>query len=69
MSAAARNKIGMLLVDAGVISEEQLNSLLEKQKETKKRLGEVAIEEGLATEDQIAMALAKQLKVPYISLE
>lgn len=69
MSSSARNKIGMLLVEAGVINEEQLGYLLERQKETKKRLGEVAVEEGLATEDQIAMALAKQLRIPFISLQ
>ncbi len=69
MSASVRNKIGMLLVEAGVITEDQLNHLLERQREVKKRLGEVAVEEGLATEDQIAMALAKQLKVPFISLQ
>jgi type IV pilus assembly protein PilB len=64
----SKNKLGTILVEAGVITEDQLNRILAKQRNTKKRFGHVAVEEGLATEEQIVEALAKQLKIPFISL-
>jgi len=64
-----KNKLGTLLVEAGVIPQDKLSDLLDRQRGTDKKLGQVAIEMGLATEDQIVEALAKQLKIPYISLE
>jgi type IV pilus assembly protein PilB len=64
----SKNKIGELLVDAGVLTPESLEGLLSRQSETPKRLGQLAIEEGLATQDQIVEALAKQLKIPFVSL-
>jgi type IV pilus assembly protein PilB len=65
----AQNRLGTILVEAGVITEEDLPRLLAKRSKTKKKLGEVALEEGIATEDQIVEALARQLKIPFIGLE
>lgn len=64
----SRNRLGTLLVESGVITAKELDTLLLKQMGTGKRLGQVAVEEGYATEDQIVKALAKQLKIPFISL-
>jgi type IV pilus assembly protein PilB len=63
-----KNKLGSLLIGAGVISAEDLDTLLSRQLGTGKRLGQVAVDEGFATEEQIVKALAKQLKIPFISL-
>ncbi len=65
----SKNRIGALLVEAGVITAEDLERLLAKQKGSKKRLGEVAVKEGFASEEEIVRALAKQLKIPFISLD
>jgi type IV pilus assembly protein PilB len=65
----AKNKLGTLLVEAGVITAEDLERLLAKQRRSKKRLGEVAVEQGFAKEEEIVRALAKQLKIPFISLD
>jgi type IV pilus assembly protein PilB len=65
----AKNRIGTLLVEAGIISAEDLQKMLVKQAKTKKRLGAIAVEEGLASEEEIVRALAKQLKIPFISLD
>ncbi|MFC1799913.1 GspE/PulE family protein [Candidatus Eisenbacteria bacterium] len=64
-----KNKLGTLLVEAGIVPQDKLCDLLDKQRGSDKKLGQVAIEMGLATEEQIVEALAKQLKIPYISLE
>jgi type IV pilus assembly protein PilB len=68
-TSLAKNRLGTILVEAGVISEKDLHRLLGKQRGSKKRLGQVAIDEGLATEDQIVEALARQLKIPFIGLD
>jgi type IV pilus assembly protein PilB len=64
-----RNRLGTILVEAGVISEEGLQRLLAKQRGSGKKLGQVAIDEGMAGEDQIVEALARQLKIPFVGLE
>jgi type IV pilus assembly protein PilB len=68
-SGLSQNKIGSLLVEAGVLTAEDLEKLLAKQKSKGKRLGQLAVEEGLASEDEIAQALARQLKIPFVSLD
>jgi type IV pilus assembly protein PilB len=64
----SKNKVGTILVEAGVITEDDLERLLTRQRATSKRLGQLAIEEGLCTDEDIFKALAKQLKVPFVSL-
>ena len=64
-----KKRLGDLLVDAGVISEKQLNVALEKQKNTKgKKLGELLIDCGFTNELQIAFALKEQLRYEIIQL-
>jgi len=63
------SKLGAILVNAGIIPPGALESLLEKQGEVRKRLGELAIEEGIATEEEIGEALSTQLGIPCVSLE
>lgn len=61
-------RLGDLLVDAGVINEEQLSEALTAQKETKKRLGEQLIDSGTITERQLIGALTRQLGIEFIDL-
>ena len=61
-------RLGDLLVNAGVISDEQLGDMLKRQKETGKRLGETLIDEGVITERQLINALTVQLGVDFIDL-
>ena len=58
-------KVGELLVEAGLITREQLLKALEKQRGTTKRLGEVLVEFGLVNELDLVAALSKQLGIPY----
>ena len=61
---------GDLLVEVGVITEEQLGTALEMQKNEKKgeKLGNVLIELGVTTEQQIMEALQQQLGIESIDL-
>lgn len=61
-------KLGEILVDDGVISHEQLNECLARQRKSKKKLGDLIVELGYSTEAKIARALSKQLNLPYMDL-
>ena len=63
-----RKKIGESLIQAGLITEEDLGNALTEHKRTGERLGVVLARMNLATEKQIAKALAFQLGFPYINL-
>ena len=63
-----RKKIGECLIQAGLISEENLRSALDEQRSGEK-LGDVLIRMNLATEKQITKAVAYQLGFPYVSLQ
>ena len=69
MARPQRIRLGDVLVAQKVISTEQLNASLERQKKTGKKLGRVLVQEGFASEEQIAEALAQQLKLPYVDLK
>lgn len=64
-----RRAMGEILVNAGIIAREQLESALEEQKSSKqRRLGTILVEKGLVREEIIAQVLASQLNLPYVSL-
>ena len=63
-----RKKLGECLIQAGLITEEDLHSALAEHKRTGERLGAVLVRLNLATERQIAKALAYQLGFPYLNL-
>ncbi|HQB83195.1 MAG TPA: hypothetical protein PLR50_06860, partial [Candidatus Rifleibacterium sp.] len=57
-----------ILVEAGLITGEQLQEALSKQKILGKRLGKVLVETGLTNEDSIANTLASQMNIPCLNL-
>jgi type IV pilus assembly protein PilB len=63
-----RKKIGECLIQAGLITEEDLGVALTEHKRTGERVGVVLVRMNLATEKQIAKALAFQLGFPYMNL-
>lgn len=62
-------KLGQILINAGAITDAQLEEVLQKQKTEKKRLAEILIEDKIVTEQQVCKALEKQLFIPYIDLD
>ena len=63
-----RKKIGECLIQAGLITEDDLRTALDEHKRTGERVGVVLVRMNLATEKQIAKALAFQLGFPYINV-
>jgi MSHA biogenesis protein MshE len=62
-------RLGEILVQQKLLSEEQLQFSLAEQKRTGRKLGRVFVENGLVTEEEISGALAKQFNIPYINLK
>jgi len=62
-------RLGEILLQQKLLTEEQLRTALEEQKKSGRRLGRVVIEKGYASEEQISQALARQLGVPFINLK
>ena len=56
----AKEKLGGLLVRAGIVSEEQLRRALETQQRTLRRLGDVLVELGMVSKDDLREMTALQ---------
>jgi MSHA biogenesis protein MshE len=62
-------RLGEILVNQKLISQEQLALALEEQKRTGRKLGRIVVEQGFVSEEQISQALARQLNIPYVDLK
>lgn len=62
-----KKRLGDLLVESGLISDEILQQTL-KEKRSNQKLGDAFIEKGLLTEQQLIEVLEFQLGIPHISL-
>lgn len=62
-------RLGDLLIQQKLISEEQLAYALEQQKHVGLKLGRILVDNAFVTEENISEALAKQLNIPYINLK
>jgi len=69
MARPEKVRLGEILVQQKLLSEEQLQFALGEQKRTGRKLGRVFVENGLVSEEQIAGALASQLHIPYVNLK
>ncbi len=60
-------RLGDLLLSSGVISQDQLNQALQKQRSSghRKLLGETLLEMGFVTEEQVAETLAGSFGIPF----
>jgi len=63
-----RKRLGDTLVEAGLITADQLKEALQKQKTMGVRLGRVLVENNMATEESIAGTLARQMNIPFLNL-
>ncbi len=65
---AKKKKLGEILVDAGVITDNQLAEALEDQKRYGGRLGTILLDRRYISEKTYINALTSQLKIPAIDL-
>ncbi len=69
MARPEKVRLGEILVQQKLLTEEQLTAALAEQQRSGRKLGRVFIENGYVTEEQIAGALARQLSIPYLNLK
>ena len=63
-----KKRIGDILVEEGILTEEQLEEALKAAKAENKKIGEAITDLGFATEQDIAEALSSQLGFEYVNL-
>jgi len=66
---AQRKRLGEILVEAHVISAEQVEQALHLQQENHKLLGQILVEMGWATEQEVCKAVAKVLDIGYVRVD
>lgn len=69
MARPEKIRLGEILLQQKLMSEEQLQFALAEQKRTGRKLGRLFVENGYVTEEQISGALARQLNIAYINLK
>jgi type IV pilus assembly protein PilB len=65
---AKKIRIGEVLVEEGIVTEETLSDVLAEQKGTGKRLGEMLVEQGLVTNEELLTVLGDRLGVRHCIL-
>jgi type IV pilus assembly protein PilB len=65
----AKKRLGELLVETGLLTEENLTRALTEQRSKRGKLGDVIVTLGMATEEEIAQALSIQLGIPFVELK
>ena len=68
MAFRKKIRLGDLLVDKGLITDDQLTHALQEQKKMGRKLGGTLIELGMIDEDSILNLLSSQLGIPLVNL-
>ncbi|MGY0617207.1 GspE/PulE family protein [Vibrio sp. FJH11] len=68
MKIKLRKRLGDLLVEEGIVAEEQIQQALTSQRSTGQKLGDALIDLGFITEKQMLNFLSQQLGLPLIDL-
>lgn len=63
-----RERLGELLIGAGLLSEEELQRVLAEQSKSGGKLGDLLVNQQILSEDQIAAALARQKGLEHVDL-
>jgi MSHA biogenesis protein MshE len=69
MGRPEKIRLGEILLQQKLLTEDKLKAALDEQKRSGRKLGRIFIDAGYVTEEQIGSALARQLQVPYINLK
>jgi type IV pilus assembly protein PilB len=68
VSPVEKKRLGELLVELELISEEQCQEALLIQRKTSKRLGQIVVDEKMVSEDDLVAVLSKQLGFTHVWL-
>jgi type IV pilus assembly protein PilB len=62
-------RLGEILINEGLINQAQLEEALQYQKADGRKIGDILIERGFMSENDFSNVLAKQLDIPFLSIE
>ena len=65
----AKKELGQLLVEGGLISDEQLTRVQELQRKSGERLERILLQQRLITTQQLAFFISLQLGIPFVNLK
>ena len=68
MRRGGRKLIGQMLIERGLITQEQLDQALEAQKQSTQLIGEILIDLGFLQRQPFFETLAEQFQVPFVDL-
>jgi len=68
-TSAKKKRIGELLVESGLLSQDDFKKILSEQRGSTMRIGELVVAKGICTEYDIAAALSSQLGIPCVDLK
>lgn len=68
MHSGKKGRLGEILIERGLITEEQLQEALEQQKQSRELIGQVLIKLGYVHERDVLEALGEQLGLPVVTL-
>ncbi len=69
MARPEKIRLGDLLIQQGLLTDEQLKFALDEQRRSGRKLGRIVVESGFVTEEAISQALARQLQATYVDLK
>ncbi len=64
-----RKRLGEMLIEAGLIQEEQLPALLAEQRQSGMKLGDFLVSRGIVKEEDIIDLLSRQLQIPKLDFD
>ena len=68
MRRGGRKLIGQMLIERGLITQDQLDQALEAQKQSTQLIGEILVDLGFVQRQPVCEALAEQLRVPFVNV-
>ena len=69
MARPEKIRLGDLLIQQGLLTDEQLKFALDEQKRSGRKLGRIVVDSSFVTEEAISQALARQLQITYVDLK
>jgi MSHA biogenesis protein MshE len=69
MARPEKIRLGDMLIQQGLLTQQQLMDSLAEQKATGRKLGRIIVDSGIVTEDAISKALAHQLQADFVDLK
>ena len=69
MARPEKIRLGDLLIQQGLLTDEQLKFALDEQKRSGRKLGRIVVESAFVTEEAISQALDKQLRIAFVVIK